>query len=99
AEVVFHEERLESPARVFVDLTSTRAIPELTDRTIRYESDGDVVRQIRVGRHPNDTVRVVLDLDGISSYSIYPLYNPYRLVIDCVRATSAASSRRAATAS
>jgi N-acetylmuramoyl-L-alanine amidase len=29
---------------------------------------------------------VVLDVAGISSYSVYPLYSPYRLVIDCIRA-------------
>ena len=38
-------------------------------------------------RHPNRTTRVVLDVAGISSYSVYPLYSPYRLVIDCIRET------------
>jgi N-acetylmuramoyl-L-alanine amidase len=32
---------------------------------------------------------VVLDVAGISTYSVYPLYSPYRLVIDCIRATTA----------
>jgi N-acetylmuramoyl-L-alanine amidase len=72
---------------VFVDLASTRAAPELVDRTIRFETDADVVRQVRLGRHPNATTRVVLDASGISSYSVYPLYSPYRLVIDCLRET------------
>ena len=84
-EVAFHDERLEHPARVFVDLPSTRASAGFVDRTIRFEGDGDVVRQVRVGRHPNSTTRVVLDVAGISSYSVYPLYSPYRLVIDCIR--------------
>ena len=44
------------------------------------------MRQVRIGRHPNNTTRVVLDAAGVSSYSVYPLYSPYRLVIDCVRA-------------
>ena len=43
------------------------------------------MRQVRIGRHPNNTTRVVLDATGVSSYSVYPLYSPYRLVIDCVR--------------
>ena len=38
------------------------------------------------GRHPGDTVRVVLDLEGVPRYSVYPLYDPYRLVIDCTLA-------------
>ncbi len=85
SEVAFRDERLEHPARVFVDLPATRASAGFVDRTIRFEGDGDVVRQVRVGRHPNSTTRVVLDVAGISSYSVYPLYSPYRLVIDCIR--------------
>jgi N-acetylmuramoyl-L-alanine amidase len=85
AEVPFHEERIPNPSRVFLDLPGTRAAPALVDRTLRFESDADIVRQIRVGRHPNNTTRVVLDADGVTSYSVYPLYSPYRLVIDCVR--------------
>jgi N-acetylmuramoyl-L-alanine amidase len=87
AEVPFHDERLDDPARVFVDLSNTRAAPRLIDRTIRFDGDADLVRQIRVGRHPNKTTRVVLDAAHVASYSVYPLYDPYRLVIDCVRKT------------
>jgi N-acetylmuramoyl-L-alanine amidase len=50
--------------------------------------DADVVRQVRLGRHPNNTTRIVLDAAGVSSYSVYPLYSPFRIVIDCVRAAS-----------
>ena len=86
AEVPFHEERIADPARVFLDLPGTRAAPALVDQTIRFESDADLVRQVRVGRHPNNMTRIVLDAAGVTSYSVYPLYAPYRLVIDCVRA-------------
>jgi N-acetylmuramoyl-L-alanine amidase len=86
-EVSFRQDRIENPTRVFVDLPGTKAAPLLFDQTLRFEGDADVVRQIRIGRHPNNTTRVVLDATGVSSYSIYPLYEPYRLVIDCVRGT------------
>ncbi len=81
----FHDERISGPARIFIDFSSTRAAPGLVEQTLRFDRDGDVVRQIRIGRHPGATTRVVLDAMGVSSYSVYPLYNPYRLVIDCVR--------------
>jgi N-acetylmuramoyl-L-alanine amidase len=87
AEVAFHEERIADPWRVFVDLPGTRAAASLVDQTIRFDGDGDIVRQIRIGRHPNHTTRVVLDAAGVTSYSVYPLYSPFRLVIDCVRPT------------
>ncbi|HEY2152317.1 MAG TPA: N-acetylmuramoyl-L-alanine amidase [Vicinamibacterales bacterium] len=85
AEVSFHDERITDPARVFLDLPGTRAVPTLVDQTIRFDSDAEPVRQIRIGRHPNNTTRVVLDAAEVSSYSVYPLYAPYRLVIDCIR--------------
>jgi N-acetylmuramoyl-L-alanine amidase len=96
AEVPFHDERLPDPARVFVDLPSVRAAPPLLDQTLRFDGDTDLVRQIRIGRHPNNTTRVVLDAAGVSSYSVYALYNPYRLVIDCARAAVANSPVAAA---
>jgi N-acetylmuramoyl-L-alanine amidase len=85
AEVLFHEERIASPDRVFLDLTPASATPSLRNQTLRFQGDADVVRQVRLGRHENRTTRVVLDAGGVATYSVYALYNPYRLVIDCVR--------------
>ncbi|HEV3141276.1 MAG TPA: N-acetylmuramoyl-L-alanine amidase [Vicinamibacterales bacterium] len=89
AEVPFHDERIGDPARVFIDLPDTQAAAPLVDQTLRFESDADIVRQIRLGRRANNTTRIVIDAAGVGSYSVYPLYDPYRLVIDCVRATAA----------
>src|SRR5437868_231253 len=69
-EVVFHDEHLENPSRVFVDLPGTVAAAPLKDQTLWFDGDGDLVHQIRIGRHPNNTTRVVLDTQGVSSYSI-----------------------------
>jgi N-acetylmuramoyl-L-alanine amidase len=82
SEVNFRDERISNPARVFVDLPSTRLSPALVDKTIRFDGDNDIVRQIRTGRHPNNVSRVVLEAEGVANYSVYPLYSPYRLVID-----------------
>jgi N-acetylmuramoyl-L-alanine amidase len=90
AEVRFHDERLENPSRVFVDLPSTIAAPDLVDRTLKFDGETEAVRQIRIGRHPNNTIRVVLDVDGSSAYSVYPLYSPFRLVIEFARRPPAA---------
>src|SRR3954467_6196407 len=86
AEVPFHDERIDNPARVFVDLRTTRAAPPFTDKTLRFDGDSAPVRQIRLGRHPDGTTRVVLEAADVAAYNIYQLYNPYRLVIDCARA-------------
>lgn len=87
-EVPFYQERLDGPARLFFDLKGTRSVPSLVDATFRYDSD--IVRHIRLGRHPNNTTRVVLDLENVARYSVFTLYNPYRIVIDAERSTTPA---------
>src|SRR6185312_17299965 len=85
-EVPFHDERIADPDRLFVDLSPTQTTNALSDQTLRFTADSDIVRQVRLGRQSNRTTRIVLDAGGVSTYSIYALYEPYRLVIDCVRA-------------
>ena len=80
SETTFRAERLENPRRVFFDLKGTRAVPALLDATIRFSDD--IVREIRLGRHPNSTTRIVFDMEGVDTYSVFTLYSPYRLVID-----------------
>lgn len=82
-EVSYREERLDGPSRVFFDLKGVQLTPALMDRVLSYPSD--IVNKIRVGRHPENTVRVVLDLADVPRYSVFTLYNPFRLVIDAER--------------
>jgi N-acetylmuramoyl-L-alanine amidase len=83
-EVPFHHERLENPTRVFVDLQGTQLTPALRDAVLTYSDD--IVRQVRIGRHPANTTRIVLDVTNLARYSFFTLYQPFRLVIDCERA-------------
>lgn len=83
-EVAYRTERLDGPARVLFDFAPVR-IPSSSLDSMPANA-GDSAPRIRVGRHPGDTVRVVLDLDGVHHYSVYPLYEPYRLVVDCTLA-------------
>jgi N-acetylmuramoyl-L-alanine amidase len=80
AETSFRAERLDNPRRVFFDLKGTRPVPSLLDATLRF--DDAIVREIRLGRHPQATTRIVFDMAGVDSYSVFTLYSPYRLVID-----------------
>lgn len=82
-EVPFSQERIGAPSRLFFDVKSTKTISALVDATLRYDSD--VVRHIRLGRHPNNTTRIVLDFENVARYSVFTLYNPYRIVIDAER--------------
>ena len=92
-EVRYDIERLDGPARLFFDFSGTYSTPPLRDATLAFD-DGDMVREIRLGRHPGQTTRVVLDIEDVDHYSVYSLYNPYRLVVDMV-ATASMQARRA----
>ncbi|HEX6975483.1 MAG TPA: N-acetylmuramoyl-L-alanine amidase, partial [Vicinamibacterales bacterium] len=79
-ESAYRSERLDNPRRVFFDLQGVKPIGPLQDATLKF--DDDVVREIRLGRHPQNTTRVVMDMEGVDSYSVFTLYEPFRLVID-----------------
>ena len=89
-EALFYDDRLDGPPRVFIDLLNTRAAESLKDATLAFPDD--VVKQVRVGRQLDVRTRVVFDLEGSPRYSVYSLYNPYRLVIDFQRSAPAADS-------
>jgi N-acetylmuramoyl-L-alanine amidase len=82
-EVDYRQERIESPSRLYFDLKRTHATPALTDAVLTYTDT--TVKNIRLGRPRQDTTRLVIDLDGVDSYSVFALYNPYRLTIDLRR--------------
>jgi N-acetylmuramoyl-L-alanine amidase len=85
-EVRFEVGQLDSPPRLYIDFDNTGTIHALRDATIPF--DDDVVRRVRIGRQAAARTRVVFDLDGATRPSIYPLYNPYRLVVDFKRDTA-----------
>jgi N-acetylmuramoyl-L-alanine amidase len=93
-EVTYREERAENPARVFFDFSATNPAPSVQDASWTYRDD--VVRQIRVARRADRATRVMIDLEGVSRYTVVALYAPYRLLIDCER--KAASDTKAAEA-
>jgi N-acetylmuramoyl-L-alanine amidase len=86
-ETPYHSERLENPRRVFFDLKGATASGALLDRSLKY--DDDLVREVRFGRHP-DATRIVMDMEGAESYSVFTLYEPFRLVVDFRRAAAGA---------
>jgi N-acetylmuramoyl-L-alanine amidase len=91
-EVTYYEEALENPSRLFFDLRGARLGPAV-EEGVRAFTDGDVVREVRVGTHPNGIVRVVLDTQGVARHSLFTLYNPYRLVLDMYREPGALTQK------
>ncbi len=90
-EVPYAADRLASPDRIFVDLANTSTASSVIERAATGVS-GRLVKGTRVGVHPDGTSRVVLDVTGRPRYSSFPLYNPFRLVIDVESDTLAPAS-------
>ncbi|MBI5469373.1 MAG: N-acetylmuramoyl-L-alanine amidase [Deltaproteobacteria bacterium] len=44
-------------------------------------NDG-LLKVARAGQYDNDTVRVVLDIESIEDYKVFPLSEPFRIVVD-----------------
>lgn len=87
-ELLFHQEHLENPRRLFFDLRGSRLAPSFGETDMRFSDD--LVREIRLGRHAGNTTRIVLDTEGVESYSVFTLYNPFRVIVDFRRAEAVA---------
>jgi hypothetical protein len=55
-EIAYHQEEIANPRRLFFDLRNVKATPALQDTSLKF--DDDVVREIRLGRHPQNTTRL-----------------------------------------
>lgn len=70
---------INKPRRLYVDITRS-ALGAKLDRSIPI-NDG-LLKMARTGQYNRSTVRVVLDIETIEDYKIFPLEEPYRIVID-----------------
>lgn len=67
------------PSRIVIDFSPARV--ETAARAPTPVGDG-LLKDIRTGQFAADTARVVLDLERAGSYTAFPLYSPYRLIVD-----------------
>lgn len=70
---------LNKPRRLYVDLKDA-IVPSDITTTIPI-GDG-LLKAARAAQFAKETVRVVLDINSISGYKIFPLHDPFRVVID-----------------
>jgi N-acetylmuramoyl-L-alanine amidase len=81
--VTFKEQLLEQvgdqPRRLYIDFFNSYVDPKF--RTPVPIEDG-LLKRVRTGQYNIDTVRVVLDIESISSYKVFSLPDPFRVVAD-----------------
>lgn len=70
---------INKPRRLYVDIKGA-ALGKTLTKSITI-GDG-LLKAVRAGQYTKDTVRVVLDIETLEEYKVFPLTNPYRIVID-----------------
>ena len=73
---------LRDPDRIYVDVLQAKLNPILQNQS--YPCQAGYISQVRISQKTPSTVRVVADVDfaKVLSYRVYPLFDPFRLVID-----------------
>jgi len=82
------------PHRLFIDLAQSYAAPKL--RTPILVRDGGLLKEVRPDQRSGDTVRVVLDLESLTEYSIFSLTDPFRVIVDIRGGATAARNTQPA---
>ncbi|MBW1768404.1 MAG: N-acetylmuramoyl-L-alanine amidase [Deltaproteobacteria bacterium] len=70
---------LKKPRRLYLDLEKTH-VSSYIESSIPIR-DG-LLQRARAGQFTKETVRVVLDINSIGGYKIFPLHDPFRIVVD-----------------
>ena len=82
--VLFRSEYLDEPDRWFVDLINTTLSPSMEHTDTIIQPNAIAVSSLRIGRHPDHTTRVAVDLKQRDACHSYTLYDPFRVILDCV---------------
>jgi N-acetylmuramoyl-L-alanine amidase len=80
-EVAYAGDRVPNPDRMYLDFKNS-IVGAGVAASVQALTPGPVVGGVRIARHTEKTTRIVLQLTGNPRYSVFPLYNPFRLVID-----------------
>ncbi|MDP2657379.1 MAG: N-acetylmuramoyl-L-alanine amidase [Candidatus Deferrimicrobium sp.] len=68
------------PPRIFIDIRGTAILDEILHKPVKVRNG--LLRQVRAGRFDRDTVRVVIDLERESTYRVFALPGPFRIIVD-----------------
>jgi len=83
---------LKDPDRIYVDIYQAGLNPILHGKTVSPKCD--YLKEIRIAQKTSTTVRVVAELDmaKIDRYQVFPLFDPFRVVIDIYPKEAAAEA-------
>jgi N-acetylmuramoyl-L-alanine amidase len=78
----FSSAELNDPDRYYVDVYQARLNPILHGKVI--VTNCDYLKEIRIGQKNETTVRVVVEVNpaAVERYQVFPLFDPFRIVLD-----------------
>jgi N-acetylmuramoyl-L-alanine amidase len=88
----FKEGRLSNPDRICIDISGGKLGGKI-NKSLKIGNG--VLKSVRTGQFEKDTVRIVLDIEGMKNYEIFTLNNPERLVVDIYGSYSAPRAKEA----
>jgi N-acetylmuramoyl-L-alanine amidase len=68
------------PPRIFIDIRGAGIRDGILRKPVEVRNG--LLRQVRAGRFDRDTVRVVIDLERESTYRVFALPGPFRIIVD-----------------
>lgn len=83
--------RLSNPDRLYFDITNSRLKKDL-QKTISVGNG--MLKTVRAGQFNGNTVRIVLDLDKMTTYKVLTMEDPIRLIVDIYGEKQAASVKK-----
>jgi N-acetylmuramoyl-L-alanine amidase len=89
AKVKYQAARISGPDRIYFDIEGAKVSSALLHNPVDLGSGG-FLKTVRVAQNQSGVVRVVLEVNQVTDYSVFLLPDPYRLVVD-VYGTSAAA--------
>jgi len=91
--VKYQAARISGPDRIYFDIEGAKLNSALLRKPVDLDSGG-FLKTVRVAQNQSGVVRVVLEVNRVTDYSVFLLPDPYRLVVD-VYGTSAAAEAAA----
>jgi N-acetylmuramoyl-L-alanine amidase len=84
---------IKKPPRLYIDIDSALISPDVKQPIPIFDG---LLKMARAAQNSPDTVRVVLDIESIRDYKIFPLNDPFRIVVDIFGVSSSEGKALAA---
>jgi N-acetylmuramoyl-L-alanine amidase len=79
--VKYQAARISGPDRIYFDIEGAKLSSTLLHKPVDLDGGG-FLKTVRVAQNQSGVVRVVLEVNRVTDYSVFLLPDPYRLVVD-----------------